>query len=134
MRQYVVFVSKSQRHVLQGKNVVVTYVKYGKHDMDETEEDYQRMFVAVQVSRPLRLFASAVYVYFEACVAPTIQNRMHHSSWHIQATLFKDNVSLAKLSNQLTMYVPVVFQSLARLIYALANDLPPCLGCCSSVI
>ena len=34
---------------LQGKNVVVTYVKYGKHEMDDTEEDHKRIYVAIQV-------------------------------------------------------------------------------------
>jgi hypothetical protein len=59
--------SESGRHVLQGQNVVVTYVKYGKHDMDETEEDYQRMFVAIQVSRP-------------ACLSRTVLGVRHVAS------------------------------------------------------
>lgn len=33
---------------IQGKNVVVKYVKYGKHEMDDSEEDYQRIYVAIE--------------------------------------------------------------------------------------
>mmetsp|Transcript_45608 Transcript_45608/g.110997 ORF Transcript_45608/g.110997 Transcript_45608/m.110997 type:complete len:160 (+) Transcript_45608:3-482(+) len=33
---------------IQGKDVVITYVKYGSHEMDDTEADFKRIYVQIE--------------------------------------------------------------------------------------